>query len=78
MVERTEVGGAPALLLAADPEPEGGLVHGGHLALVWNASGAAYAVSAHFREPVPADGRPGPAAVAALRAAAEAMRPMDR
>lgn len=47
LVRRTQVRGQRALLLRAEPYPDGGL-HGGHYALVWNEGGSGYAASLHF------------------------------
>lgn len=39
----------PALLLEPAGYPTGG-IHGGHLAVIWNQEGNAYALSMHFAE----------------------------
>jgi hypothetical protein len=47
VLSRIAVAGRPALLLRVKPYPAGG-VHGGHVVVLWNASGRGYVVSLHF------------------------------
>jgi hypothetical protein len=72
IVGSARVSGSPALVLAVEPFPGGGL-HGGHYAVVWNEGSAGYALSFHYSRGDEAE-PPSESHVRALVRAAESMR----
>ncbi len=59
VLRRARIGPNPALVVRNPPYPAGG-IHGGHISIVWNASGAGYVVTGHAAASAERpDGNPG-------------------